>query len=205
MGIDIFSPSVPDNLGKRLPDPDPAPPPTIPRTPIYPGLHTKMPAPRMTYPNLPYPAGIHLYPSHEHVESYLVSYAHHHDLLPYIRFNYEVLKASWLGTPEAGLWNITFSDHQNETRHDTFAHLTDATGNYHIPREPSWPGQDEWLAKTVGGNGTQREIIHSAWFRHPEKYTNKSILIVGDSASGQDVAAKTAPLVSKASIFSSLY
>jgi cation diffusion facilitator CzcD-associated flavoprotein CzcO len=138
------------------------------------------------------------------VESYLVSYAHRYDLLPYIRFNHKVLNASWLGTPEAGLWNVTFSDHRNETHYDTFEHLIVATGNNHFPREPSWPGQDEWLAKTAGGNGTQREIIHSAWYRHPEKYTNKSILIVGDSPSGRAVATETASLVSKARTFSSL-
>ena len=152
-----------------------------------------MAVPQMTYPNIPYPAGTHLFASHEYVESYLVSYAHRHDLLPHIRFNHKVDNASWLGTPKGGLWNITFSDHQNETNYNTFEHLIVATGNNHIPREPSWPGQDEWLAK----NATQREIIHSAWYRHPEKYTNKSILIVENSASGRDVAAATVPLAFK--------
>jgi cation diffusion facilitator CzcD-associated flavoprotein CzcO len=195
---------ITDSLGARLPDSNPAPPPTIPETPLYPGLHTNMAVPQMTYPNVPYPAGTHLYPSHEHVESYLVSYAHRHNLLPYIRFNHHVLNASWLGTPKAGLWNITFSDHRNGTHYDTFEHLIVATGNNHIPREPSWPGQDEWLAETADGNRTRREVIHSAWYRHPDKYTNKSILIVGNSASGRDVATATASLVSKARTFSSL-
>ena len=193
--------SITDNFGERLPDPDPAPPPIIPRTPLYPGLHTNMPVPVMTYPNIPHPAGTHLYANHEHVESYLVSYAHRYDLLPYIQFNHKVLNASWLGTPTAGRWNVTFSDHRNETHYDTFEHLIVASGNDHIPRAPTWPGQDEWLA---GGDGTQREIIHSAWYRHPEKYTNKSILIVGSWASGRDVAAETASLVSKARSFSNL-
>ena len=189
---------ITDSLGARLPDSNPAPPPTIPETPLYPGLHTNMAVPQMTYPNVPYPAGTHLYPSHEHVESYLVSYAHRYNLLPYIRFNHAVINASWLGTPKAGLWNITFSDHRNQTHYNTFEHLIVATGDYHFPQEPSWPGQDEWLAETAGSNGTQREIIHSTWYRHPEEYTNKSILIVGDSASGRDVATATASFASKA-------
>ena len=195
---------IADNIAERLPDPDPPPPPTIPRTPLYPGLHTNLPVPQMTYPNIPYPAGTHLLPSHEHVESYLVSYAHRYDLLPYIRFHHKVLNTSWLGTPETGLWNVTFSDHRNETHYSTFEHLIVATGHNHVPREPSWPGQDVWLAKTSGGNSTQREIIHTAWYRHPEKYTNKSILIVGDSPSGRGVAAETAPLVSKVRTCSNL-
>jgi cation diffusion facilitator CzcD-associated flavoprotein CzcO len=196
--------SITDNFGRRLPEPDPAPPPTIPRTPLYPGLHTNAAVPQMTYPNIPYPAGTHLFASHEPVQAYLVSYAHRYNLLPYIRFNHEVLNASWLGTPEAGLWKVTFSDDRNETHCDTFEHLIVATGNNRFPREPSWPGQDEWLAKTAGGNGTQRKIIHSAWYRHPEKYVNKSILIVGDSPSGRAVAIETASLVSKARTSSSL-
>jgi cation diffusion facilitator CzcD-associated flavoprotein CzcO len=163
-----------------------------------------MAVPQMTYPNIPYPVGTLLFASHERVESYLVSYAHRYNLLPYIRFNHAVVNASWLGTPKGGLWNVTFSGHQNETNYDTFEHLIVATGSNHIPRELSWPGQGEWLAKTVGGYGTQREIIHSAWYRRPEKYTNKSILIVGNSASGQDVATETASLVSKARSFSHL-
>jgi hypothetical protein len=160
-----------------------------------------MPVPMMSCPNFPYPSGTHLFPSHEYVESYLVNYAHHYDLLPYIQFNHQVLNASWLGTPEAGHWNITFLDHRNETQCNTFEHLIVATGNNHTPREPSWPGQKEWLAETAGGNSTRREIIHSAWYRHPEKYNDKSILIVGDSASGRDIAQQTAPLVSKVRTF----
>ncbi|KAF8352000.1 hypothetical protein F5887DRAFT_9526 [Amanita rubescens] len=116
---------------------------------------------------------------------------------PTFNLTTKVLNASWLGTPEAGHWNITFLDHRNETQYNTFEHLIVATGNNHIPREPSWPGQKEWLAETAGRNSTRREIIHSAWYRNPEKYNDKSILIVGDSASGRDIAQQTAPLVSK--------
>ncbi|KAK2460844.1 hypothetical protein APHAL10511_007314 [Amanita phalloides] len=183
--------------GVWLPDPHPEPPPTIPKAPLYPAMHTNIPVPSMTYPNFPYPVGTHLFPSHEHVESYLVSYAHHYGLLRYIRFNHRVLNASWSGTPEAGIWNITFLDCQNEIRSDVFEHLVDATGNNRTPQIPSWPGQDEWLADGASKHGRKREIIHSAWYRRPETYANKSILIVGDSASGRDVTTQTAPVVSK--------
>ncbi|KAK2460843.1 hypothetical protein APHAL10511_007313 [Amanita phalloides] len=185
-------------IGTRLPDPHPEPPPDIPKTPLYPALHTNFPAPLMTYPNFPYPVGTHLFPSHERVESYLVSYAQHYDLLPYIRFNHRVLNASWSGTPEAGIWNITFSDCRNEICSDVFEHLIDATGNNRTPQIPSWPGQTEWLAHGAGKYDSRREIIHSAWYRNPEMYANKSILVVGDSSSGRDVATQTAQLAYKA-------
>ncbi|KIL66087.1 hypothetical protein M378DRAFT_75661 [Amanita muscaria Koide BX008] len=175
--------------GIWLPDPDPSPPPVLPETPLYPALHTNTPVPMMTYPNFPFPAGTHLYPSHHHVEAYHVRYAHHYNLLPYIRFNHRVLITSWIGAPDDGFWNITFSNHKNETHHQAFRYLVVASGNNHIPRIPTWPGQKEWLTSSTG-----REIVHSAWFRRPEKYSNKSVLIVGYSASGQDETALIAPL-----------
>ncbi|KAK2459286.1 hypothetical protein APHAL10511_008707 [Amanita phalloides] len=159
-----------DNVGGIwLPESCPKPPPTVPKTPIYPGLHSMSAMP----------------------------IAQQHDLLPFIRFNHRVLNASWVGTPDAGVCNVTFLNHLNKTHYRLIERLVGASGKYNAPHIPSWPGQDEWLGKATGGDNVQREILHSAWYRGPEKYSNKSILIVGDSFSGRDVAAQTAPLVSK--------
>ncbi|KAF8635656.1 hypothetical protein AX15_000287 [Amanita polypyramis BW_CC] len=183
--------------GVWLPDPYPEPPPTVPGTALYPGLHTNTPVPLMTYPGFPFPAGTYLYPSHEFMESYLVRYAHHYDLSPYIRLNHQILSSSWSGNTERGVWNITFLNHQNETHHSNFDHLIIATGNNHFPRIQTWPGQDKWLAGANSTSDSKREITHSAWYRHPADYKNKSILVVGSSSSGQDLAAQIAPLASK--------
>ncbi len=172
--------------------------PTVPKTPLYPGLRSISAIPIMTFPNLPFPTGTHLYPSHEHLEAYLINYAHRYNLLPHIWFNHQVLNASWLGSPTAGVWNITFTDHRNETHYNTFDHLIDATGRFQKPVIPTWPGQDEWLAVAKLG-GAQRSILHSAWYRGPEAYKSKSLVLVGDSISGRDLASRIAPLASNAS------
>ncbi|KAM6501917.1 hypothetical protein JOM56_001894 [Amanita muscaria] len=177
--------------GIWLPDPDPSPPPVLPETPLYPALHTNTPVPAMTYPNFPFPAGTYLYPSHEHIEAYHVRYAHRYNLLPHIRFNHRVLITSWIGAPDNGFWNITFSNHKNETHHQAFRHLVVASGINRIPRILTWLGQAEWLTNSTG---LRREIVHSAWFRRPETYSNKSVLIVGYGPSGQDETALVAPL-----------
>ena len=196
--IFVASLNVPAQTSQRLPDPYPEPPPAIPETPLYPSLHTNTPVPMMTYPNFPFPAGTHLYPSHEFVESYLVRYVHHYDLLPYIQFNHRVLSTSWLGNPERGTWNVTFLNHHNETHYNNFDHLIVASGNNQVPRVLTWPGQDKWLAGINSTNGYKREISHSAWYRDPMEYNNKSVLVVGNSASGRDLVDQLAPLALKA-------
>ena len=69
----------------------------------------------------------------------------------------------------------------------TFDHLIVANGHNHYPNIPKWNGTDEWLANTPAGT-PQREIIHSIYYRHPERYTNRTVVIVGAGASGRDAA-----------------
>ncbi|KAF8639192.1 hypothetical protein AX17_001678 [Amanita inopinata Kibby_2008] len=187
-----------ENLGGIwLPEPRPMPPPIVPETPLYPLLHTNTPVPMMTCPKFPFPAGTHLYPRHEHVEAYLVHYANHFNLLPFTKFNHRVLSASWHGTAEAGVWNVTYLTHRNQTHSRAFQHLVVASGDLRTPRMPTWPGQKDWLdnSKDTGTDRAGREITHSVWYRRPEEYSNRSVLVVGDSASGRDIAVQIAPVV----------
>ncbi|GJJ08110.1 hypothetical protein Clacol_002318 [Clathrus columnatus] len=96
-----------------------------------------------------------------------------------------VMEAKWLGTPYAGQWNLTIlnSNGINETK--VVDHLVVATGNNHIPHSPSWLGQDSWLRQSA-----DHEILHSIYYRGPERYTNKTVLIVGGGASGGDISGQ---------------
>ncbi|PFH50860.1 hypothetical protein AMATHDRAFT_192475 [Amanita thiersii Skay4041] len=180
--------------GIWLPEPSPKPPPEIPETPLYPLLHTNTPIPMMTYPGLPFPKGTHLFPSHEHVLAYITHYSDRFNLAPHIQFNQHVLSASWHGSSTQGNWNVTYSNQHNATQSRLFDHLIVASGSLHIPRIPHWRGEREWLAKNLS---PQRELMHSIWYRDPSKYRGKSVLIVGDSASGRDIASQLAPIVRK--------
>lgn len=188
----------------RLPDPNPVSPPHLPETPLYPRLHTNTPVPSMTYPGFPFPPGTPLYPSHEHIEWYHQDYVKHFNLSSYIRFNHTVVASSWVGSPQAGQWNITLHDHnandngKEHVQHRFFDHLVIATGNNHYPHIPSWPGQEAWLA---GGSpdGPRREILHSVWYREPERYAGQTVVIVGSGASGRDAAIQVGPIARKVS------
>lgn len=177
------------NRPLRLPEPQPLPPPVIPNTALYPLLRSNTPVPSMTYPGLPFPPNTSLYPSHEHIEAYHTRYALHFNLSQNIRFRHTVLQASWRGTPTLGYWNLTVRHEGNSTRHEAFDHVVVATGNNHFPRIPTWAGQQDWLNYSPS-DSPKREILHSAWYRGPERYTGRRVLIVGLGASGRDAASQ---------------
>ncbi|KAF8971415.1 hypothetical protein BDZ97DRAFT_1786402 [Flammula alnicola] len=168
--------------GVWLPDPRKVFPPEIPETPLYPLLHTNTPVPSMTYPGFPFPPKTPLYPSHEHIEAYHSRYAEHHNLS-------EIQSASWSGTPEQGQWDLIISDKTGRLHHKKFDHLVVASGNHHIPRITVWKGQDAWLSNTPAKR-LRRRIVHSVYYREPEAFTNQSVVIVGNGASGRDAASQ---------------
>jgi putative flavoprotein involved in K+ transport len=53
-----------------------------------------------------------------------------------------------------------------------------ATGNYHSPRLPSWPGSEAF-----GG-----EVLHSASYRNPWPFSERDVLVVGSGNSATDIA-----------------
>lgn len=190
-GKKLFSFLHPNLMFTRLPDSHLH---TPPETPLYPLLHTSIPVPSMSYPGFPFPPGTPLHPSHEHVREYHQQYAMAYNLTQHIQFNYEVLETRWVGNSEYGHWNISVRNGTNEIRLENFDHLVVASGNNHVPRVPVWPGQDEWL-KNGPEHGLKREILHSIYYRGPERYLNKSILMVGTGASGKDAAFEVSKMV----------
>ena len=58
-------------------------------------------------------------------------------------------------------------------------------GHHHYPEFPPWATEDavsKWLRS---GNG--RSVVHSTYFRGPEEYSGKIILVVGAGPSGVDI------------------
>lgn len=192
--------------GVWLPDPPgkPLSPHHLPETPLYPDLHTNTPHPTMTYPNFTFPPNTSLFPGHEAVEKYLGHYADHFGLWEYIRVNHTVFSADWKGDGEQGLWEVEVHRHGNgkKRRHEvqrwTFDHLIVANGHYHYPYIPQWNGTEEWLASTSPGE-PKREIVHSIYYREPDRYATRRVVIVGGGASARDVVLHVGPIARKVS------
>lgn len=182
--------------GLWLEDPIPPHPPTLPHTPLYPRLRTNTPHPTMTYPGFTFPPNTPLFPTHEYVWQYHVDFAKNYNLTSYIHLNHTVLAAGWSGTRTHGKWvvDIALSELQDGQKlRKTFDHLVVANGHNHYPRVPHWPGENDWLAGT-GKGAPERELLHSIFYREPERYINRTVVIVGGGASGRDAALQVGPL-----------
>lgn len=183
--------------GLWLEDPLPPHPPTLPETPLYPRLRTNTPHPTMTYPGFTFPPDTPLFPSHDYVWRYHVDFAEKTNLTSYIRLNHTVLAAGWNGTRAQGKWIVDVAPTEAPSgqgfERKTFDHLVIANGHNHYPHIPHWPGEDEWLANTPRG-APKRELLHSIFYRNPERYANRTVVIVGGGASGRDAALQVGPL-----------
>ncbi|KAI6149276.1 hypothetical protein BKA82DRAFT_3976986 [Pisolithus tinctorius] len=181
--------------GIWLPDASPSSPPAVPETPLYPLLHANTPVPMMTYPGFPFPPGTPLFPLHEYIEQYHRDYATQYGLWPYIKFNHTVLSSSWAGTPQTGHWEIIVEDGNGNRVQRSFDHLVVANGHNHAPHIIVFPGQEAWLENAKGG--PEREILHSVWYRDPNQYANRTVIVVGGGASGVDIASQVSQYANK--------
>jgi cation diffusion facilitator CzcD-associated flavoprotein CzcO len=157
----------------------------------------------VTYPGFPFPPYTPLYPSYHHVQAYHHNFAARFELYPYIRFNHSLDSAYWVGTASKGFWELSISTDgpreeiipfnktsAHDLRHTSritrhFDHLVVATGHNHHPSFPVWAtgtAANEWL-----GNGKGRRVMHSIYFREPEEFAGKVILVVGAGGSGADI------------------
>lgn len=189
--------------GVWLPDPPNTTlsPHRLPETPLYPDLHTNTPHPTMTYPGFTFPPNTSLFPSHEALESYLKHYADHFRLSEHIRVNHSVYSADWSGDGERGKWEIEVHTNGNEAQRKekwTFDHLIVANGHYHYPYVPVWNGSEAWLANSPR-DGPKREIVHSIYYREPDQYETRRVVIVGAGASARDILLHVGPVARKVS------
>ena len=138
----------------------------------------------MTLPHFPFPLNTVLFPNHTVAFQYHQSITSHWNLSPYIRLRHEVLAADWHGDNVSGHWQLATLDHaQNRTVHARFDHLLVANGHNHYPYEPKFQGKQEWVA-----SAPDRQILHSIFYREPEAFRGRNILVVGGGSSGRDIA-----------------
>jgi len=143
----------------------------------------------VTYPhtNFIFPPETPILPSHEFVRDYLQGFTTHFNLRPYMHFNHTILSASWAGDASEGHWSLLInSTDTGSVQHRTFDHLIVGTGLENFPHSPDIPGLQGWLE----AKPRKREIIHSVYYRTPEVYAGKNVLIIGGGASGWDMATQ---------------
>ncbi|CEP63253.1 uncharacterized protein LALA0_S07e05930g [Lachancea lanzarotensis] len=155
------------------------------QTPVYKYLDTNVPKYLMEYDNQPFPANAPLFPLRDQVWDYVVEYSKKIEDL--VVFNREVVKLRY--NDEDQKYALSTTDlltGQSET--EEFDAVAIATGFYDLPFVPERPGLKEWheLFPT--------SVMHAKDFDCPEDFENTegAIVIIGNSASGSDLAFELA-------------
>jgi cation diffusion facilitator CzcD-associated flavoprotein CzcO len=158
-------------------------------SPLYDRLETNIPRGLMGFSDLPWPESAQLFPKHAQVQNYIEDYSA--DVRHLISFQTQVIDLHQ--NHPSGSWTlktkpITRSTTTNsEIQTHTFDAIVLANGHFNIPYIPSVPGLSAW--STAHPN----TITHSKFYRLPEAYTSRKVIIVGNSASGLDIASQIAP------------
>ncbi|PPJ52183.1 hypothetical protein CBER1_09916 [Cercospora berteroae] len=153
-------------------------------SPVYERLETNIPRGLMGFSDLDWDQDRQLFPKHEDVLDYIQTYGK--DVSHLIKFRTQVLDVR-LRPDEK--WTVTTTpiSHPNkpqEPTQETFDAVICANGHYEVPYIPQVPGISAF-------HKTHPNIIsHSKFYRKPEAYTNKKVIIVGNSASGIDIGAQ---------------
>ncbi|KAK6438810.1 monooxygenase [Oleoguttula sp. CCFEE 5521] len=161
-------------------------------TPLYDRLETNIPRDLMGFSDLEWAQECQLFPKHQTVLEYIEQYSQ--DIKHLIAHNTRVVNVR----QEGSRWHIDTqpieSAHHQDVDHHVFDAVIVASGHFDDPYMPNVPGMKEWMQRYPGS------ILHSKYYRTPDRFANKRVIVVGNSASGTDIGAQIrtvckAPLV----------
>ncbi|KPM35642.1 hypothetical protein AK830_g10932 [Neonectria ditissima] len=152
-------------------------------SPIYDLLETNIPNSLMCYSDVEFPQGSPLFPKHAAVLQYLKDYAD--GLTPYISYRTQVLNVQKPSSQPNGPWQVEVLDLKaNEITKTEFDAVVVASGHYNDPFIPHITGLVEFDKAYPGA------VSHSKFYRRPDDFTDKKVIVVGNSASGVDVSVQ---------------
>ncbi|KAJ9639988.1 monooxygenase [Coniosporium tulheliwenetii] len=151
-------------------------------SPMYERLETNIPKPLMRFSDTPFPEHLQLFPKHQDVEDYLIGYSR--DVQHLIHFQTQVVSVRPTSTSK---WHVTtsdlFSGQQTTALYDA---VIVASGHFAVPYVPAIPGLEDWNAAYPGA------ISHSKFYRRPENFRGRKVVVVGNGASGLDIGSQIA-------------
>ncbi|WVF67227.1 hypothetical protein IAT40_001975 [Kwoniella sp. CBS 6097] len=155
-------------------------------TPMYAGVTANTPRDIMPYRSHPYPDGTVVYPTFETIYQYQVRHAQKY--LDHIRFNRVVTRIrhrpDFHTSSPARRWLLEWtpsytskSPNLGKTFEESFDHVVIANGTDSRPFIPYIDGLWDWKG----------EISHSRWYRRPEDFAGKTVMVVGGGPSSADI------------------
>jgi len=156
-------------------------------SPMYERLETNIPHVIMKHSDAPCLEDDQLFPSRERVIEYLRRYAE--DVRYLVHFQTQVVDIRKISQDDHDVWLVKAKDLQSNTVSGrAYDAVVVANGHYAVPKLPNIKGIREWNQANPG------VIAHSKFYRRPDSYANKKVIIVGNSASGVDIASQIAPV-----------
>ncbi|KAK0632502.1 hypothetical protein B0T14DRAFT_420442 [Immersiella caudata] len=160
------------------------------QTPIYNSLTTNVPDIAMSFSDRKFAYGP--FAPHYIPRQYIENYFSNHKTDSFLVLGTTLEDLSQIPATKAGginRWKLTLRTYDPARSIDVwweedFDAVILATGHYSIPYVPFVKGLPNYL--TLFPN----RVIHSKLYRSPLPYTNRKVLIVGNSASGHDLSAE---------------
>lgn len=154
-------------------------------SPMYDGLETNVPHCLMPFSNDSSLPLSKLFPSRETVLTYIEDYSQ--EIKHLVQFNTEVTDVRLDSEGEHDSWTINYkqlsSRQHTEAKYDA---VVVANGHYSKPSVPHFEGVEAWARYYP------EAISHSKYYRNPEPFRNKKVIVVGNAASGVDICSQIA-------------
>ncbi|KAK4257224.1 hypothetical protein QN277_006839 [Acacia crassicarpa] len=153
---------------------------------IYESLRLTSPREIMGFTDFPFSVkkgrDMRRFPSHRELLLYLKDFCESFRLREMIRFNTRV---NYVGMLDYGVchddlkWIVRSKEKKTGKEvEEVFDAVVVATGHYSQPKLPSIKGMDSW----------KRKQMHSHIYRTPEPFRYETVVVVGNSLSGQDIS-----------------
>ena len=153
-------------------------------SPMYRDLETNIPHVLMKHSDADSLETHQLFPTRQTVIGYLSKYAK--SIRNLVLFQTQVCDIR--RTQDIlGAWLVRYRDLQSQRTYEAvYDAVLVASGHYTVPTIPDIKGIAHWHEINQG------VISHSKYYRRPDSYTNKKVIVVGNSASGVDIASQIA-------------
>lgn len=150
----------------------------MPVSAMYDGLYTNIASDLMAFRDTPFPPGTPLFPQRAQVLDYLETFARDAGILQYVRLHTEVERVA-REAKNPSRWRVSSKSLATGARSDEeFDYVVAASGRCSTPNVPN----------VVGVEHFRGIKLHSAWYRFPEEFAGKRVLVVGSNSSGGDIA-----------------
>ncbi|KAG8545714.1 hypothetical protein GDO81_020448 [Engystomops pustulosus] len=145
---------------------------------MYRDLKTNLPKEVMEFPDFSFNPSLPSFIHHSEVLKYLEEYTDKFSIRPCIKFNTCVVSVYPVpGNQERASWWVVSTTHGEEVV-EKFDAVMVCVGHYSHPYIPDIEGMKDF----------QGQVLHSHFYRFPEVFSSRSVVLLGSGPSGVDIA-----------------